>query len=70
MAKLTPLYTKYELEILLMCMKPWEDVLKRDRERWNGQGFRHFRSPNITPIEHYWPKPRAGYPPPQRKPAA
>jgi hypothetical protein len=70
MSKLTPRYTTYELEILLMCIKPWEDVPKRDRDRWNGEGFRHFRSPNITPIEHFMPKPLTTYCGPQQKPAA
>jgi hypothetical protein len=72
MPKLTPRYTKYELEILLMCIMPWEDVPKRERDHWDGEGFRHFRAPNITPIEHFMPKPppRQYSPAPLPKPAA
>ncbi len=58
MAKLSPRYSKYELETLLACIKPFECWTAPERRRWaqTQTGFRHFAATNITPIEHYWPK--------------
>ena len=72
MAKLKPRYNKYELETLLMCIKPYEKWSQQERVSWAREkaGFRHFTALNITPIEHYWPKPSATYSESHRKPAA
>jgi hypothetical protein len=53
MAKLTPRYTKYELETSLMCIKPVERWTAAEHKAWakDCTGFRHFTASNITPIE-------------------
>lgn len=60
MSKLAHRYNKYELEILLACIKPVERWTTSERAAWlKGQvGFRHYSAGNITPIEHYRPKSR------------
>jgi hypothetical protein len=72
MAKLTLRYTPRELAILLACIKPYERWTALERKRWEQEqtGFRHFTAANITPIEHYMPKPSVTHSEPHRKPAA
>jgi hypothetical protein len=75
MAKLKPRYTAAEKATLLMCIKPVERWTTEEHKVWaqTGSGFRHFITPNITPIEHYRPKPSLTHKPtahPHHKPAA
>ena len=56
MAKLKPRYTKYELETLRMCIYPEERRPMFTREKWNGEGFRHYLDPNVLCIEHWMTK--------------
>jgi hypothetical protein len=65
MTKLNRRYSKCELEILLASIKPFEEWSQSERAGWLRQqvGFRHFIAPNITPIEHYQPKPPPAYSP-------
>ena len=74
MAKLKPRYTPAEKATLLMLIKPAERWTADEHRSWAKEqtGFRHFIAANITPIEHYRPKPSLTYNParPTQKPAA
>jgi hypothetical protein len=74
MVKLARRYDRYEFETLTTCIKPVECWTAAEHRGWaqTGSGFRHFLAANVTPIEHYRPKPRAEYPAAWRntKPAA
>ena len=56
MAKLTPRYSKQELETLTGLIHPEERRHEFTREPWNGEGFRHYLDPRITCLEHYMPR--------------
>jgi hypothetical protein len=56
MAKLKPRYSKYELATLVTCIYPEERRPMFTREKWNGEGFRHYLNPHIICIEHFMPK--------------
>ena len=70
--RLKPRYSKYELEILLACIKPVECWTAQEHKAWLQAkvGFRHFIEPNVTPIERYQPMPLPTYSDPRQKPAA
>lgn len=75
MAKLKPRYTTAEKSTLTMLIKPVERWTTEEHKGWaqTGTGFRHFIAPNVTPIEHFQPKPQLTYNPtaqPTKKPAA
>ena len=42
MAKLTPRYSKHELETLIGLIHPEERRCEFTREKWGGEGFRHY----------------------------
>jgi hypothetical protein len=69
MAKLTPRYSKYELETLLMCIHSEVDGPKFTKAKWAGEGFRWYRAENVACIEHYRPK-QVQLPPPRQKAGA
>ena len=73
MAKLVPRYSRQELETLIELIFPEEQRHEFTREPWNGEGFRHYRDPRVTCLEHYMPgnKPilPGALPKPRRKPA-
>jgi hypothetical protein len=62
MAKLTPRYQPEEKARLVACLKPVERWSKSEQRQWSRShyGFRHFVSPNVTPIEHYKPEGTTG----------
>jgi hypothetical protein len=74
MAKLKPRYTRLELETLVACIYPEERRSQFTREKWNGEGFRHYLDSKIVCIEHFMPKDKPILPgalsKPRRKPAA
>ena len=61
MTKLQRRYTPLEFETLVACIKPVERWTRQEHRAWEIEqtGFRHFAAGNVTPIEHYWPKPQA-----------
>ena len=68
-------YTVTEQATLKMLIKPVERWTADEYNGWvqTGSGFRHFAAANVTPIEHYRPKPWLEYNPvghPTNKPAA
>ena len=72
MTKLSRRYDPHKFETLVACIKPVERWTAQEKKMWarDQVGFRHFITPNVTPIEHFMPKPLATYPEPQQKPAA
>ena len=74
MAKLVPRYSRQELETLVELIFPEERRHEFTREPWNGEGFRHYRDPRVTCLEHYMPPNKpilpGALPKPRRKPAA
>lgn len=73
MGRLPRRYNEWELETLVMCVKPVEKWSSEERKAWakDRTGFRHFAAPNVVPFEHYLPRPRPTYfISPQHKPAA
>jgi len=74
MAKLVPRYSRQELETLIELIFPEERRHEFTREPWNGEGFRHYRDPRVTCLEHYMPRNKSilpgALPKPRRKPAA
>ena len=74
MAKLVPRYSRQELETLIELIFPEERRHEFTREPWNGEGFRHYRDPRVTCLEHYMPRNKpilpGSLPKPRRKPAA
>jgi hypothetical protein len=58
MTKLPRRYSEQEFARLSEAIKPVERWTAAERRAWliDCYGFRHFAAPNITPIEHYWPK--------------
>ena len=74
MAKLVPRYSRQELETLIELIFPEEQRHEFTREPWNGEGFRHYRDPRVTCLEHYMPRNKPILPDPllkpRRKPAA
>ena len=74
MAKLVPRYSRQELETLVELIFPEERRHEFTREPWNGEGFRHYRDPRVTCLEHYMPRNKPILPDPllkpRRKPAA
>jgi hypothetical protein len=55
MAKLTPRYTRQELETLVELIYPEEHRHWFTDGPWTGEGFRHWLDPKVACIEHYWP---------------
>jgi hypothetical protein len=75
MGKLTPRYSKQELERLIALICPVERNHEFGYGPWKGEGFRHYLDPKIICIEHYMPKNKPILPgalpsSPGRKPAA
>ena len=56
MAKLVPRYSRHELETLVELIFPEERRHEFTHEPWNGEGFRHYRDPRVTCLEHYMPR--------------
>jgi hypothetical protein len=54
--KLTPRYSRQELEILTGLIHPEEHRHEFTNESWNGEGFRHYLNPRVTCLEHYMPR--------------
>jgi hypothetical protein len=72
MVKLETRYTAEERSRLEMLIKPVEAWTDAEYRGWlqTGTGFRHFRTPGVIPIEHFWPKSRAVQPREAWRPAA
>ena len=56
MAKLSPRYSRQELERLTELIYPEERRPEFTREPWNGEGFRHYLDPRVICLEHYMPR--------------
>ena len=76
MATIPRRYSPEEFQRLTELIYPEERRYEFTNKSWAGEGFRHYRDPDIVCIEHYWPlaKPvlpgALSRPPRHRKPAA
>ena len=59
MATITRRYSSEEFQRLTKLIHPEERRYEFTDRPWAGEGFRHYRDPRITCIEHYMPRGRA-----------